>query len=257
MPRGRPPTRLHGLESSFNSLRECLYTLALHSLTSPHRHYASTLPLSMTSHISIQDRSCQPPWQCLRGSPSAGWSCHSKSSLSPPTVTRSEDKDVPVLASRVTLRRNPSSSLSLTSSQASSPSRSSFSHSHATCAYPSWPQRASLSSTSSTYSASTVSSVYPDAPSPSSRISLDELENWVSWEDVQLEERRRVVRFEEPPNHITAFGSQSIPGGNIPEVRQADRSHRRFMYGPQAEKKRRSSSSKRTAKGKSLAIVAE
>ena len=211
----------------------------------------------MTSHISIQDRSCQPPWQCLRGSSSAGWSFHSKSSPSPPTVTVLENKDGSTVLPRMTLRRNPSSSLCLTSSQASSPSRSSLSHPHATCAYPSWPQRASLSSASSTFSASTVSSVYPDAPSPSSRISLDELENWVSWEDAQLEERRRVVRFEEPPNHVAAFGSQPCAGGNIPEVRQADRSHRKFMYGPQAAKRRRSSSSKRTAKGKSLAIVTE
>ena len=72
------------------------------------------------------------------------------------------------------------------------------------------------------------------------------------------EQRRRVVRFEEPPTHIVAFGSQSsCGGGNVPEVRRADRSHRRFMYGPQADKGRRSSSSKRLAKGKSLAIVAE
>ena len=213
----------------------------------------------MSSHITIQDRSNQPSWQCLRVSP-AGWSFQSKSSLSPPTVTLSEDKEVPVIAPRTMLRRNPSSSLSLTSSQASSPSRSSFSHSHATCAYPSWPQRASLSETSPTssaFSAGNVSSVFPDAPSPSSRISLDELENWVSWEDVQFEDRRRVVRFEEPPNHIAAFGSQSCSGGNVPEVRQADRSHRKFMYGPHAEKRRRSSSSKRVSKGKSLAIVAE
>ena len=235
-------------------MQECLYTLAhLSYLTS--LSLLHTSPHNMTSHITIQDRSCQPPWQCLRSPSPAGWSFHSKSSLSPPTLTLAEDKHITAIAPRTTLRRNPSSSLSLTSSQASSPDHSSFSHSHATCAYPSWPQRASLSSTSPTYSASTVSSVYPDAPAPNSRISLDELENWVSWEDAQLEERRRVVRFEEPPNHIAAFGSQSIAADNVPEVRQADRSHRKFMYGPQADKRRRSSSSKR--KGKSLARVAE
>ncbi|MCJ1309885.1 hypothetical protein MMC25_003546 [Agyrium rufum] len=207
-----------------------------------------------------------------------GWSLSHKSSISPPAITVDLNPfDVTTQTHLSPLRRTSTASSSSTSSSLRSSRNSSIradsiflpspdsamrpitlARSHSNCAYPNWPQRPSLSSAnfSVTSPMSATFSLYPDV-SATSRLSNDDLENWVSPEELDRDLRRREAQAraqvtishraqQSKPQQAgvrwgdleeACDGAEGISWSQVSKLQEChvvERPQRRFMYGPGA-----------------------